>query len=438
MHSTHTASLRRTNVTLALGLTALVTFAGSTAFVPVAAAQGNATPAASASATEARPLIQRAADLVKAMTGATFAVENTAGGAGLTMGGKADIRFVRDTASPEKRSSYAATGTLNVPMLAENQLNFALIRGETIQWIDDQAKKLMQRPAGMDSVNPGMAQAKRTESLLLPPFLIAAEPFKEELDMVNGAGLKMTIEGEELIGGVPCHKILVVIKENSKHHRLWLAKDSGLPLAYEQIRNPNSGAVARKWTLSAFTPDAKLTHDDLMLKAPEGYASDVNMARATPQPTVNDLPARPPEPTISAGGPQFGQAAPVIVGKQGAADFSNESLLGSPAVVVFWSPIMTAGNAMIQTAAKAAADSKAKLVIVACRTETLRDGELARAVNALNLSDATIVTNGDGSMRNWNIRGFPSVAVLTSQARVAAFFEGTATEQELADALKAK
>lgn len=408
------------------------------ALVATAYAQAPATQA------EARALIEAAAKKLADNKGITYTVEHEYAGAGLSIGGKGNIKFLRGDAPVDQNSSFAGTGVLNVPMLEDGNFNLASIQGKVVQWIDDKRKALVERPTKIEPVPQGVSQAGNVRSLLIPPFLMEVAPFTEELrtTQVGDAmqGLKMEILRDEDMDGVKCAVIRIELKAGTTERVIAIGRDDKLPRFYEQARTPGGGRIARFWKLSKVSLHSDWTHDGLRLKAPEGYATDIQAPVAAAPAAVNDLPPKPPEPSaVPTGGPQIGQILPALIGSVNGAAFDAAQLKGKPAIIVFWSPLFPASEGVIRAASAAAGDA-AHLVGVACRTSPAT-GLLN--MDAKQLGDkftawggkGTLLSDADASIAAFSVRGFPTTVVVNGEGRVAGVFEGSVKAEDLATSL---
>lgn len=408
------------------------------ALVSTAYAQAPATQA------EARALIEAAAKKLADNRGIAYTVEHEYAGAGLSIGGKGTIKFLRGDAPVDQNSSFSGTGLLNVPMLEDGNFNLASIQGKVVQWIDDKRKALVERPTKVDPVPQGVSQAGNVRSLLVPPFLMEVAPFTEELrtTQVGDAmqGLKMEILRDEDMDGVKCAVIRVELKAGATERVIAIGREDKLPRFYEQARTPGGGRIARFWKLSKVSLHSDWTHDGLRLKAPEGFAMDIQAPIATAPAPVNDLPAKPAEPmAVPTGGPQVGQVLPALSGTVGGKAFDPAALSGKPAVIVFWSPLFPASEGVLRAASAAAGDA-AQVVGVSCRTSPSA-GLLN--LDAKQLGDkyaawggkGTLLNDADASIAAFSIRGFPTTVVINAEGRVAGVFEGSVKAEDLASSL---
>ena len=418
-------------------------FAPLSALLCLPALVGSLAWAAPDTAAEARALLEAASKNVASTKGVSFTGTFSTMGMGLSMGGTGAMNLVRGTDPLDKTSSFSGTGNLQVPALADGAFNFAMLKGETVQWIDSQRKALVQRGSKVEPVTPGAEQAARALALLFPPFLLEANPFETELKTteVDGAmkGLTMQVLRDEPVGGVNCAVISGAIKEGETERLIWVGRDDKYPRGYEQART-RGARIGRTWMMTNVALHPDWTHDSIALKAPEGFATDIQAAPA-PQPTTNNLPPKPvQQPTAQPGGPQLGQAAPVITGKSEAGAFSMDLLKGKPAIVVFWSPLFPASAGPLKAVAevgKGEAGKGAAVIALAVRAESMDRPALGAAFTNLGgPAGATLLTDANDSLTAYTVRGFPSTVVINAEGRVVGFFEGDVTVAELNAALK--
>jgi hypothetical protein len=357
---------------------------------------------------------------------------------GLSLGGSGQVRLIRG-ATPDKHS-FAAIGELTVPGLSEPKVNFAMLEGARVQWIDDARKQLIDRPTSTSAPIPdGQGQAGRSRDVMIMPPLQELEPFDTLLRQfeVDGAmtSMPMEITGQEDVGGVACDVVKVVLKAGDSERRVWIGKADKLPRRYEEAR-VRQARVARTWEVSdvQVLKDAKPA--DLEMKAPAGYAVDKQTAPA-PAPAAAGQPQRMKQPEVAApGGPTIGQDAPLLAAQTiDGQPYDTGALKGKPYLISFWGPLFTESvEAMTMGAQAAKAAGIAHVSVIARLPAGTSPADAAKMTTDANAS-SVVLTGADAALAAFNVRGFPSTALVGADGKVLGFFEGRVTGEQLGAAM---
>ncbi len=352
----------------------------------------------------------------------------------ININGQIDVTMLRNAANPAE-SPFRAVGRFDMPMVTEPGINVAALEGDRVQWVDDKAKAVFDRPAGpgpdgKETVGTRMVGYVRKSVMM--PAIINSQPFTEELreNVAGGDVIKYQMEflPDEKIGGEDCKVVHVIMKAGSAERKIWLGKADMLPRRYEQFR----GGLTRYWQMTDYKPET-VSPKDLAIKVPDGYRFD-KVDGPPPGPPVG---VNPGLPTVPPGGVQIGQLAPEWNLKSTAGQdvvFTK----GEPVLVTFGSSMfpqawVSAKNAEA-AAASAAAGKTIKSLSMACREH---DTDAAAKAYAASGASGPLLLNADSVAALYNVRGFPSTVLIDGNGKVAAFFEGPVAGPEVAAAVQA-
>jgi thiol-disulfide isomerase/thioredoxin len=387
---------------------------------------------------QAKTLLKESGAAIKSLKGVTFTVTaNTQGAGGMTLGGNATITYLRPasiahtpgSATPVNLASptFMAEGMSEVATEGKLNIRVALVENQMVTWIDEAAKTVFQKP--LMPKTDGDKFVNRVRTVLFPPPVLEAEPFEKEL-----RATKISIDEPQMIGGEACD-VVKIITDNKSEHTVAISQKDKLPRVY-QISRPvgNNQSLVRRWEVSNVKLNAAATAKDITLKTPDGFKFVKEEAK--PVETAATAPKAPATPAVAQGGLAVGTVAPALDLKlAGGGDLNATTTAGSVTVLGFWSPLVPASAEMAKSlqGLSGKVDAKSvKIFAVACREGSDEEPRVQKFIadNKLTIRSAL---NGDTAATGFNVRGFPSVAVLNKEGKIAAFFESIPS----VDALKA-
>ncbi|CAN5864763.1 hypothetical protein BH11PLA1_BH11PLA1_10090 [soil metagenome] len=327
-----------------------------------------------------------------------------------------------------------------------------------ITWIDHQAKKVITEETGAGS--KADIWIGTLEKAYPGPFEPTGKnPFESE-----GRAQKVELLESKAYDGVPC-QIIKATLDDKKERTLAIGASDMLPRYYEA----KAMGATRAWTFTEVNADAKLTDKDFEIAVPKGYEVEKREVKATPIPQVpttpvdagkgmqpppmpvndknttgapaQDMPTPKPQSLMNMpGGLKPGAAVPAweLAAMEGAP-VTSESVKGNTVVLGFWGPKFDASTALANTlneVAKAHAPN-VKVFGVACRMEDATDRDVVTNMWKTNAFAYPGLMNGDDLANRLNIRGFPSVVVISADGKAQRFIEGASTVQEVTEAIAA-
>lgn len=393
---------------------------------------------------QAKTLLKDSAAAIKALKGVTFEVTATTQiPGGMSLGGKGKITYLRPAsiahtpgaATPTNLASPTFLAEGNSDVAGEGKLNFrvALVENQTVTWIDEKEKTVFQKP--LMPKTDGEKAVSRVRTVLFPPPILEAEPFEKELRATN-----ITIDEPQVVDGEPCD-VVKIITDNKSEHTVAISQKDKLPRLYQTNRPLNNTkpageaqSVVRRWELSGVKVNTSATVKDITLKTPDGF----KFVKEEPKPaeTAASAPKGPGAASVAQGGLAVGTVAPALDLKlAGGGDLNAASTAGAVTVLGFWSPLVPASAEMAKNlqGLSGKVDSKAvKIFAIACREGADEEPRVQKFIadNKLTIRSAL---SGDTAATGFGVRGFPSVAVLNKEGKIAAFFESIPS----VDALKA-
>ncbi len=433
---------------LSAAAAALVTLAPLTAQVstgtqpspPTAPATKPAAPASGATSADVDPkakaILAEASAAIKAIKGISFkSKRELTGNPSLQMGSSGEVQFVRNNATASA-SAFWAKGTMTRPLTNDVVQLEGTFNGNLAMWRDDAKKEVVEQAVGAaDSAR----RLKTVRDQLLPMPFFDSEPFLAEM---GGQVLKLDAAGAE-VAGVKCDVVRVINPASQRETRISIAQSDKLPRRIEQITPAPGGSSATLYTELSDVKVAEVKVADFKVAVPEGFAKRVETGPQPKQPTNPQPPSekptpQPPMPQVPKGGLEVGTAAPAWSFKK--ADGSGMATLadqkGKVTVLGFWSPIIGSSRGSLSVLEQASKEAGEGVSVfgVACRAQP---GDAGGAAAKSAFADAKcsfpLLIEGDAALADYKVRGFPSVAVIGSDGKIAAFFESTPT----AEALKA-
>ncbi len=417
------------------GLTALA--GGLTAYAEPGAAQP--TPAQSEPSTEplvndpaAKQLVDEAVAAVRALKSLSCTVKrDTEGLGGLRLAGESTIQFIRNEVLNEY--SFSAKGTAELAAEEATPHWLSVIRSKRILWVDESTKQFFDEPFGQKAA--GFRWISRLRDVVVPPFLLEKEPLERA-----AKGRRYISEPAQEVHGEICQVVRVINEEKKMEQVLAIGGDK-LPRMIEMIKIDGKLRLVRRWTMWDVKANS-VTEKDLEITAPEGYEVKKvdGPAEGVKAPATKPAGAAAPAPSaprgnagIVPGGLRPGADVPAFEAKLAdGADFKSDAFKGHVTVLGFWQPIVTASAQLgqsLQSVASANASQPVKVYGVACR-----DGSDAASVGKVfadkKWSFGSVI-EGDTLASRFNVRGFPSIAVVGADGRVVAFYESVPSASEL-------
>ena len=391
----------------------------------------------------AKKLMTESAEAIKALRGVTFTVAaSTEGAGGLKLGGNGTITYLRPATIPHTPGAATPINLATPSFMADAQtevavdgkLKFlvALIDNRTVTHVDENEKTVFQRPLAPKT--DGDKFVNRVRTVLFPPPLTDAEPYEKEQRATN-----ISVDEPKMIDGEACD-VVKVITDNKSEHTIAISQKDRLPRLY-QISRPigKDQSLVRRWEITNFKVDPTLTTTDLAIKTPDGF----KFVKEEPKPVEVAASAAAPanRPAAApAGGLAVGTVAPAFELKlAGGGDLKSADLAGTVTVLGFWSPMIPASNEMAKNmqGLVGKVDGKAvKVFAIACREGSDEEPRVQKLI-ADNKATFRSAINGDEAAKSFGVRGFPSIAVLGKDGKVAAFFENIPTVDALKSAVDA-
>lgn len=411
---------------------------------PPAKTQPTPKPAAPSAATggevdpKAKALLADASAAIKAIKGITFkSKRELLGTPSLQMGSSGEVRFVRNAATPSA-SPFWAKGSMTRPLANDTVALEAAFNGTIAGWIDEAKKEVVEQQV---SAADAARRVKTARDQLMPSIFFDSEPLLAEM-----GGQVLKVDAPVEIGGVKCDVVRVMNPATQRETRISIAQGDKLPRRIEQITPSTGGTTATFYIEMTDVKPADLKPAEFAVAVPAGYTKRLETGPQPKLPTNPQPPADtktpntpPAPPTVPKGGLDAGVSAPAWSLKK--ADGSGSAALadqkGKVVVLGFWAPVIgssTGTLSVLEAAKKDAGGSDVSFFGVACRAMP-GDAGGAAAKTAFADAKATypLLLEGDAAAADYKVRGFPSVAVIGPDGKVAAFFESTPT----ADALKA-
>ncbi|MBC7833925.1 MAG: TlpA family protein disulfide reductase [Phycisphaerales bacterium] len=306
-------------------------------------------------------------------------------------------------------------------------------------WVDTGNKKIVQ---AQSSSREG-SNALMTAQQVMPEEFYSAEPFKRAMENTES----LTIEGSEEIGGIPCTKIHAVYKGGRGQMTIHLSQKDKLPRRIATTAGQKDDVVTMIQEVTELKIDAGLSAADLAIATPEGYSLEIVPAKTADAPKVDPNQANPSEPTPPTPpappvqlGVAKGEVAPPFTLADGTGNqVSLDRLKGNVVVLEFFATTMGAAKRAspeVQKIAEEFKDQSVKVYGVACRER--KDGEAAQYQKDLGLTYGLLL-KGDEVAKQYQVKGFPSFAVIGADGKMVEFIQGTSTQgwqEKLATAVR--
>lgn len=383
---------------------------------------------------QAKALLADASAAIKNLPGLTFKSKRSLDGAAqLAMKGDASVRFVRNQGNAPA-SSFWVQGEMLLPMSKDPSRIDTLYNGTFVSYLDN-TQKLVIETKQSDSAQNKNAKTHRDQ--FIPQSFFDRNPFEREMlaPKISNAG---TID----VGGEKCQVIKLEFPANQRESLIAISLLDKLPRRMEQVAKIKEGAASFVVEITDLKVVSDLEPAKWQTTEPEGYkrraAADnpAPVITPAPQPTTPNQPLAP-VPAVTRGGLEPGAAAPAFeLDQASGGKFSLSEQKGQVVVVGFWGAMFGASKntlTVLEEVQKDLAGKSVKVVGVACRTDK------AAAEKFFADSKATFpsLLGGDDIAKQFKVRGYPSVAVITGEGRVSAFFQSSPAKEELAKAIEA-
>ncbi len=395
---------------------------------------------------QAKTILMESAAAVKAMTGVSYTAKRSLDGqAQFTMKTEGEVKFVRDTATPSASAMWIK-GRLQFPMQDARDVYVAFANG-TASWVDFRQNTVFDKKV---VAADAAAEVKRVKDQLVPEFFVEREPFEKTLRSQD-----LTVTGVEEVNGEKCQVVRTWNAASQRGARIFISMNDRLPRRFEPISGLK-GAEDGKASFTLDIRDLKMVPDlkaaDIKVDVPEGFARRVEepatKAAPAPQPQIPGpvrvpsqpeakapaLAPTPPKPVPGAGmkgGFAPGTVAPAWMLR--TADDKEQTLAshaGKVVVLGFWGPLFgqsKAANLTLDEMDKALAGKNVAVYSVACRDPG------KRAVKLMADWGATLplLVEGDQTAKDYQVQGYPSFVVIDGEGKIAAFFQGATSKDDL-------
>lgn len=252
---------------------------------PAAPANPAAVPAPAANQVDpvAKKALEESADALKNMGPCTFTIEMRTEGLGPSFKFESTMKVKMIRGKTPGTSAYQMLGDFTSPgaQPEDSKVNAVLFEGKSGEWIDEAAKTLFIRP--LKGVKSPVLSKCMTPNKAFEVMLLDAEPFKGEIN-----ALQLEMQKAEAVDGEACQVVKATLDKNASAFRfVYISALDKLPRKYVQVMGkPGGKQQTRSFVLKDFK-DAKLTLDDLHLKAPAGFKVDKVDAPPPPPPQAD-------------------------------------------------------------------------------------------------------------------------------------------------------
>lgn len=312
---------------------------------PVTAEPGEQPADAPGVDTAAKEALQNASKAISEAKSLSFSSKTTYTGFlnGISYATDATIRMVRPSEGA-KQWRLRATGAGSKKADQPKQSFDVLWDSGAVSWIDEGAKKLMERPKGQARGVPVQMAA----SSFITQFE-ETTPFAKEL-----AAETISLEGTEDLGGVACDIVAVRTKGRKGVTRFWIGASDHIPRKMERSSESTTYASSTLVELSDVKLNEPLLPDAVLMSLPEGFTRDSTVAvKTAPAPPAaasdgsvttpadsQDTTAKPEttetEPAPAAAGPQRPAAPEFELAAGDGSKVTLAGLRGKPVLLFFW------------------------------------------------------------------------------------------------------
>jgi outer membrane lipoprotein-sorting protein len=279
-----------------------------------------------ADANEAKQVLERSAEAILRVQSLSYSMRMSATGAfesySPTVQGRVMMRRPEPGAAWQIRSTGTGRNTATQP---EIQFDIAWL-GASTHWIDNDKKKLFERPANAArDVKVTVAAPTR------PPQITDSRPFAKELGMAEFA-----LDAERVtVDGVECYVVTASSQTGRGAKNRWsIGVNDLLPRKYENVfaGGELEGSITMEFT--EVKADGGVTPEQLALTLPEGFERDVQEPPPPPPPMpVAEPVASPTDEALKQGSAADGSE--IVKFDAGGAEVGKPDVAGvvSPAGV---------------------------------------------------------------------------------------------------------
>lgn len=384
----------------------------------------------------AKKLLTESRDAIKTLPGLTFKSKRSLEGAPqLAMKGDAQVKFVRNQGNAVA-SSFWAQGEMIMPMSDKPTKIDTMYNGTIVSYLDHTAKLVVEKKQA-DSAQHRNVKTHRDQ--FVPQSFFDRNPFERELLSPN-ISMGDIIE----VGGEKCQVVVISMPASERESRIAISLLDKLPRRSEQVAKVSGGNASFVLEVTDLKIVSDLDPSKWQVAAPEGYqrraiedAQPATVPAPQPAPQPSPAPAAPPVPAVQRGGLEPGATAPTFALDQiGGGRFDLAQHKGKVVVVGFWGATFGASKnalAVLDEVHKAKGDKPIEVVGIAARTEA----ETATKFFAETKASFPGLLAGDDVAKQFRVRGYPSVAVITGEGRVSAFFQSAPSKEDLDKAIDA-
>lgn len=385
---------------------------------PAEAAPTNIDPAAKA-------LLDESVAAIKNLKSLRYNVKRDTVGMGeqMRIGLNGRVLWIRPTGPG---NFYHFKGITDLVIEGETSQTLSIFGTSRVIYIDEATKTVYDEPMSKEAV--GFKWVSRLRDLAIPAFLTEATPLEREQ-----RARQISFGEPREIHGELCTVLNLVIEANKFESVLAISNVDKLPRLLERRRIEGPMRIGPTWELwdVSTTP---VEPKDLEIPTPEGYT-----LKKVEAPTPGQAQPAKGASATPAGGLPVGSPVPAFsVSTADGKAFTQDALKGKATVLGFWQPQVTASLDMaknLQALADATKDQNVQVLGVACREGG--DAQGASSFFASNGFNYGSLVSADALADMMIVRGFPSIAVINADGKVAAFFEGTPSLDALRQAVTA-
>lgn len=377
---------------------------------------------------DARRVLTESAAAINKVESMTFQSRRYATGplAGV-LNTQGNVKLIRN--GPDRtKASLRMTGKTQEAGRGTRDFDVLLTDG-IVTWTDAAQKKVLERsntPKGEGSSELSIAMQ------LIMDDLFAPEPYRQQL-MSTTPGFKVTVEGNEAVGGEVCEIVKASYNEGVREVYIHISATDKLPRKLELRGNPAKGAANQaplsmivEMTDVKVNPGMKPT--DLALATPDGFQRDIQKAPA-PMPIAQNPEVAPPAPI----GLVPGTDAPAFNLKNTKGeDMTLASMKNHVVVLAFWGTWNGTWKKAAPTVEKINASftgKPVKFVGIAVR-EKDPAAVTSRWTEDKMTFPTTIAAEGDKTAESYQVKGYPTFVIIGGDGKVVDFVQGFPGEEQ--------
>lgn len=343
-----------------------------------------------------------------------------------------DVKLIRN--GPDRaKATIRMTGKTQEAGRGKRDFD-VLVDNNVVTWIDAPQKKVVERqvaPKGEGSSEMSIAQQ------LIMEDLFAAEPFRQQL-MSTTPGFKVTVEGNEAVGGEVCEIVKASYNEGVREVYIHISAADRLPRKLELRGNPAKGATNQAplsmiVEMTNVKVNTGLKPTELALATPDGFTRDIQQA---PAPQANPV-ANAPAAVI---GLPPGTDAPAFNLKNTKGEpVSLASMKNNVVVLAFWGTWNGSWKKAAPTVEKINASfngKPVKMVGIAVR-EKDPAAVASRWTEDKMTFPTTIAGEGDKTADDYQVKGYPTFVIIGGDGKIVDFIQGFAGEEQFSARMNA-